>query len=53
MERSSGTVRTACDIQVEGKQGAREAQANMKETDRKQLLMLQLTLKKGAPRDQV
>ena len=45
MERSSGAVRTACDIQVDGRGGGggglggggREAQANMEETDGERL----------------
>ena len=32
VERSSGAVRTACDIKIDGRWG-REAQANMGETD--------------------
>ena len=34
MERSSGAIRTACDIQIEGRQGTGEAQANIEETDK-------------------
>ena len=34
VERPSGAIRTACDIQIEG---GREAQANMEETDRERL----------------
>ena len=41
MEQSTGTVRTACDIQIDGRQGAespgREAQANMEETEGERL----------------
>ena len=37
VERSSGAVRTACDIQIDGRRGSREAQANMEETDRERL----------------
>ena len=37
VERSSGAIRTACDIQIEGEQGGREAQANLEETDRERL----------------
>ena len=40
MERSSGVVRTACDIQIDGRRGGggcREAQANMEETDGERL----------------
>ena len=34
VERSSGAVRTTCDIQIDGRRrGGREAQANMEETD--------------------
>ena len=35
VERSSGAIRTACDIQIDGRQGGggREAHANMEETD--------------------
>ena len=35
--RSSGAIRTAYDMQIEGKLGGREAQANMEETDRERL----------------
>ena len=38
--RASGAVRTVCDIQIDeggGGGGGREAQANMKETDRERL----------------
>ena len=38
VERSSGGGRTACDIQIEGRRGGREAQANMEETDGERLL---------------
>ena len=37
VERSSGAVRTACDIQIYGRQGAGVAQANMEETDGERL----------------
>ena len=37
VERSSGAIRTAYDMQIDGKQGGREAQANMEETDRERL----------------
>ena len=37
VERSSGAVRTACDIQIYGRLGGREAQANMEETDGERL----------------
>ena len=37
VERSSGAVRTACDIMIDGEGGGREAQANMEETDRERL----------------
>ena len=37
MKRSSGGIRTACDIQIDGRGGVREAQANMEETDRERL----------------
>ena len=41
MERSSGAVRTACDIQIDGRGGGgggdREAQAHMEETDGERL----------------
>ena len=33
MELSSGAVRGACDIQVDGRLGARETQADMEETE--------------------
>ena len=45
VERSSGTVRTACDIKI-------EVQADMEETGVSGSSQ-QLTLKKGARRDQV
>ena len=34
---SSGAIRTAYDMQIDGKRGGREAQANMEETDRERL----------------
>ena len=37
VERFSVSVRTACDIQIVGRQWGREAQANMEETDRESL----------------
>ena len=37
VERSSGAIRTAYDMQIDGKPGGREAQANMEETDRERL----------------
>ena len=37
VERYSGAVRTACDIQIEGRAGGREAQAYMEETDGERL----------------
>ena len=43
MERSSGAIRTACDIQIDGRWGGggggggREAQANMEETEGERL----------------
>ena len=37
VERSSGVIRTAYDMQIDGKRGGREAQANMEETDRERL----------------
>ena len=38
VERSSGDIRTACDIQIDGRGGGgREAQTNMEETDRERL----------------
>ena len=51
MERSSGAIRTACDMQIEGRRGA-----NLEETDGENAVSGssgQLTLKKGAPTDQV
>ena len=33
VECSSGAVRTACDIQIDGRWGGGEAQANIEETD--------------------
>ena len=38
VERSSGAVRTACNIQIDGRRGGREVQANMEETDGERLL---------------
>ena len=38
VELFSGAVRTACDIQIVGRRGGREAQANMEETDGERLL---------------
>ena len=55
MELSSGAVRTACDIQIDGRRGA----GRPKQTWKKQTKTVvsgslpQLILKKGAPRDQV
>ena len=37
VERSSGAVRTACDIQIDGRPGAGRPQANMEETDGERL----------------
>ena len=37
VERSSGAIRTAYDMQIDGKRGGREAQTNMEETDRERL----------------
>ena len=37
MERSSGAVRTACEIQIDGRRGDMEAQANMVETNGERL----------------
>ena len=38
VECSSGAIRTACDIQIDGRRwGGREAQANMEETEGKRL----------------
>ena len=37
VQRSSGANRTACDIQIDGRRGGREAKANMEETDREGL----------------
>ena len=37
MERSSSAVRTAHDIQIDGRRGGREAQTNMEETDGERL----------------
>ena len=41
MERSSGTVKTACDLQIDGRLGARRPKLTWKK-------LTQLTLKKGA-----
>ena len=38
VERSSGAIRTACDIQIEGRRGGREAEGYMEETDGERLL---------------
>ena len=40
MECSSGAVRTACDIQIDGRRGM-EAQANMEETDGERLPLVE------------
>ena len=40
VERSSGAVKTACDIQIDGSRGY-EAQANMEETDRERLPLVE------------
>ena len=58
VEHSSNAVRTAYDIQFDGRQaGGREAQANIEETDGRKTVVSgsswQLTLNKGAPGDQV
>ena len=37
VERSSGAIRTACDIQIEGRWGGREAKANIEEAGRERL----------------
>ena len=37
VERLSGAIRIAYDMQIDGKRGDREAQANMEETDRERL----------------
>ena len=39
VERSSGAIRTACDIQIDGRrgEGGREAQTNMEDTDGERL----------------
>ena len=37
VEGLSGAIRTAYDMQIDGKRGDREAQANMEETDRERL----------------
>ena len=48
VERSSGAIRTACDIQIVGRRGGRKAQTHMEETEGERL---PLNLKKGAPGD--
>ena len=56
VERSGGAVRTACDIQIDGRRGRGEAQAHGRNWRRKTAMSgssRQLTLKKGAPGDQV
>ena len=37
VEHSSGAIRTACDIQINGRPGGREVQANMEVTDGERL----------------
>ena len=61
MERSSGAIRTACDIQIDGMLGAGKPKLTWKkltEIDRRRETAVSgslrpLTLKKGAPGDQV
>ena len=56
VERSGGAIRTACDIQIGGKPGAGRPKLTWKKTDRETAVSgssRQLTLKKGAPGDQV
>ena len=43
VERSSGAIRTAYDMQIDGKREGREAQANMEETDREDCREWKLT----------
>ena len=53
VERSSDAVRTACDVQIDGRLGGREAKAKVEETDRERLPWVgahdRWPLKKGAP----
>ena len=56
VERSSGAVRTACDIQMDGLQGAGRPKLTWKKLMEKDCLSgssQQLTVKKGVPGDQV
>ena len=55
-EHSSGAVRIACDIQIDGRRRAGRPMMTWKkltEKDCHEWKLKQLTLKKGAPRDQV
>ena len=56
MERSSGAVGTACDKQIDGRQGAGRPKLTCKKLTKKdcrEWKLTKLTLKKGAPGDQV
>ena len=53
VERSSGAVRTACDIQIDGRRRAGRSKLTWKKLTDEWKLTRQLTLKKGAPGDQV
>ena len=56
VERSNGTIRAACDIQIEGRRGAGRPKLTWKKLSEKTAVSgssRQLTLKKGAPGDQV
>ena len=47
VERSSGAIRSACDIQIDGRRGKK-----LTERDCREWKLTKLTLKKGAPGDQ-
>ena len=55
MERSSGAIRTAYDMQIDGKRGAGRPKQTWKKLTKTAVSRSspQLTLKKGAPGDQV
>ena len=51
VERSSGAIKTACDIQIEGRRGAGRPKLTWKKLTERDCR--EWTLKKGAPGDQV
>ena len=57
VERFSGAIRTACDIQIDGRRGPGRPKLTWKKLTERETAMSgssrQLTLKKGAPGDQV